>query len=102
MTGPDEGCVRAIWVALTLWSLLDAKGSVLCPDVKHRGGSHGVEVNVLFWRHTERARKTEYSLALSLPLCVLAVSRDGEPSSSWRLIEERLCTLSSLIIRPVS
>lgn len=66
MTGPDEGCVRAIWVALTLWSLLDAEGSVLCPDVKHRGGSHGAEVNVLFWRHTERARKTECSLTLSL------------------------------------
>lgn len=68
MTGPDEGCVRAIWVALTLRSLLDAGGSVLCPDVKHRGGSHGVEVDVLFWRHS-----------LSLSHSVLAVSGDGEP-----------------------
>lgn len=80
MTGPDEGCVHAIWVALTLRSLLDAEGSVLCPDVKHRGGSHGVEVNVLFWRHrervSERGRKTEYP---PLSLSVLAVSRDGEP-----------------------
>ena len=59
MTGPDEGCVHAIWVALTLRSLLDAEGSVLCPDVKHRGGSHGVEVNVLFWRHREREREKD-------------------------------------------
>jgi len=70
VTGPDEGCVHAIWVALTLRSLLDAEGSALCPDVKHRGGSHGVEVNVLFWRHRER--ETEYPLSLSL--CVVAVS----------------------------
>lgn len=85
MTGPDEGCVHAIWVALTLRSLLDAKGSVLCPDVKHRGGSHGVEVNVLFWRHTERERGERntpllsLSVCLSLSLSVLAVSRNGEP-----------------------
>lgn len=65
MTGPDEGCVHAIWVALTLRSLLGAQGSVLCPDVKHRGGSHGAEVNVLFQRHRERDRE-ERALALSL------------------------------------
>lgn len=59
MTGPDEGCVRAIWVALTLRSLLDAEGSALCPDVRHRGGSHGVEVNVLFWRQRAREREGE-------------------------------------------
>lgn len=65
MTGPDEGCVHAIWVALTLRSLLGAQGSVLCPDVKHRGGSHGAEVNVLFQRHRKRDRE-EGALALSL------------------------------------
>lgn len=65
MTGPDEGCVHAIWVALTLRSLLGAQGSVLCPDVKHRGGSHGAEVNVLFQRHREReTEKSERSLSL--------------------------------------
>lgn len=69
MTGPDEGCVHAIWVALTLRSLLDAEGSALCPDVKHRGGSHGVEVNVLFWRHGERDRETEHPLSLC-PSCL--------------------------------
>lgn len=69
MTGPDEGCVHAIWVASTLRSLLGARGSVLCPDVKHRGGSHGAEVNVLFQRQRERERgaeKRERSLARSL------------------------------------
>ncbi len=76
MTGPDERCVHAIWVALTLRSLLDAEGSVLCPDVKHRGGSHGAEVNVLFWGHRERERER---LSTLLSLSVLAVSRDGEP-----------------------
>lgn len=73
MTGPDEGCVHAIWVALTLRSLLDAEGSALCPDVRHRGGSHGVEVNVLFWRQrgreSERARKTEYPPLSLCPSC---------------------------------
>lgn len=73
MTSPDEGCVHAIWVALTLRSLLDAEGSVLCPDVKHRGGSHGVEVNVLFWRQREReilpsTLSYPLSLSFSLPL----------------------------------
>lgn len=50
MTGPDERCVGAIWVALALRSPLEDEGCVLCPDVKHRGGSHGAEVNVLFLR----------------------------------------------------
>ena len=69
MTGPDEGCVRAIWAASTLRSLLGARGSALCPDVKHRGGSHGAEVNVLFQRHRKRDREEgapARSLALSL------------------------------------
>lgn len=57
VTGPDEGCVHAIWVALTLRSLLDAEGSVLCPNVKHRGGSHGVEVNVLCSEDTASKRE---------------------------------------------
>lgn len=65
MTGPDEGCVHAIWVALTLRSLLDAESSVLCPDVKHRGGSHGVVVNVLF----RRQKEGEKDCGLPLPLC---------------------------------
>ena len=66
MTGPDEGCVHAIWVALTLRSLLDAEGSVLCPDVKHRGGSHGVEVNVLFWRHSSSLSRSVSRLSAGM------------------------------------
>lgn len=69
MTGPDEGCVQAIWVALTLRSLLDAGGFELCPDVKHRGGSHGAEVNVLFWRALSLFLSPSVSLSLSLSLC---------------------------------
>lgn len=67
MTGPDERCVGAIWVALALRSPLEDEGSVLCPDVKHRGGSHGAEVNVLFLRRAVRGRKTERPLPPSAP-----------------------------------
>lgn len=76
MTGPDERCVGAIWVALALRSPLEDEGSVLCPDVKHRGGSHGAEVNVLFLRCAVRGRKTERPLPPSAapPFSVHAVS----------------------------
>lgn len=75
MTGSDEGCVHAIWVTLTLWSLLDAGGSVLCADVKHRGGSHGVEVNVLFGRQGEPEREREKPSTLPLLLCPICHRR---------------------------
>lgn len=78
MTGPDERCVGAIWVALALRSPLEDEGSVLCPDVKHRGGSHGAEVNVLFLRRAVRGKKAERLLPPpsppSVPPSVRAVS----------------------------
>lgn len=75
-------------------------GSALCPRVKHRGGSHGAEVNVLFQRQRERERGRRGS-ALSPSLSGLSAGL-ASWGCSWRLIEEQLCTLSSLIIGPVS
>lgn len=87
MTGPDERCVGAIWVALALRSPLEDEGSVLCPDVKHRGGSHGAEVNVLFLRRAVRGRKTERPLPsptspLTTTLCPRCQRAMARPSGA--------------------
>lgn len=82
MTGPDERCVGAIWVALALRSPLEDEGSVLCPDVKHRGGSHGAEVNVLFLRRAVRGRKTERPLPSPAPLCPRCQRAMARPSGA--------------------
>lgn len=98
MTGPDEGCVHAIWVALTLRSLLEPR-ALYCVLMLNTEVVV-MEPRLMFCsRDTEReTEKNERSLSLS----VRAVSGDGELGCSCRLIEEQLCTLSSLIIRPVS